>query len=378
MNDLKIGTLTFHNAANYGAVLQAYALPAALQKLGYDCEVIDYRHPFISKDTDIEWPCDLRKRYGWIKGNIKAINRWRLGWYCKNNRYVQYSLFVNRDLPKSKKIYHSPADIASENYDVILFGSDQIWNESLTNGLSPTYFGDFVSDSNKTVKIAYAASNGRDFIPTELRTKIEPWLKSFAALGIREKGLAEFIRNEYNLQTETVVDPVLLLDKKAWNGLEGKLPRNIYPGQYIFVYTFDEQPVYDFARKLAHRTGLQMVLLRWCGKNDRFNDMIQLSESSPAEFLALIHNAAYVCTSSFHGTAFSVVFEKEFYCYSPDILGSRTDNLLNLLEIEDHRIRDNTDAELRNLLDYEKISNKLEELRSSSVGFLRDSLERCK
>lgn len=103
MKLLKIGTLTFHNAANYGAVLQAYALPVALEKMGYDSEVIDYRHSIISRDTDIEWPHDLRSRYGWIKGTIKAINRWRLGCYCKNSRYVQYSLFVNRHLPKSKR-----------------------------------------------------------------------------------------------------------------------------------------------------------------------------------------------------------------------------------------------------------------------------------
>lgn len=375
MKLLKIGTLTFHNAANYGAVLQAYALPVALEKMGYDSEVIDYRHSIISRDTDIEWPHDLRSRYGWIKGTIKAINRWRLGCYCKNSRYVQYSLFVNRHLPKSKKVYRSSADIASENYDVILFGSDQIWNDSLTGGLSPVYFGDFASDSRKTIKIAYAASNGRDFIPTEWRNKVEPWLKDFRALGIREKGLAEFIQNEYNLKTETVIDPVLLLDKETWSGLECRLPRNIHSGRYIFVYTFDEQPVYDFARKLARRTGLQIVLLRWCGKNERFNDMIQLSESSPAEFLALIHNAAYVCTSSFHGTAFSVIFEKEFYCYSPNNFGSRTDNLLSLLGIEDHKIADNPEAEAENTLNYSEITHKLEELRFSSVQFLRDSLE---
>lgn len=237
------------------------------------------------------------------------------------------------------------------------------------------YFGDFASDSRKTIKIAYAASNGRDFIPTEWRNKVEPWLKDFRALGIREKGLAEFIQNEYNLKTETVIDPVLLLDKETWSGLECRLPRNIHSGRYIFVYTFDEQPVYDFARKLARRTGLQIVLLRWCGKNERFNDMIQLSESSPAEFLALIHNAAYVCTSSFHGTAFSVIFEKEFYCYSPNNFGSRTDNLLSLLGIEDHKIADNPEAEAENTLNYSEITHKLEELRFSSVQFLRDSLE---
>lgn len=375
---MKIGTLTFHNAANYGAVLQAYALPTAVRELGYDCEVIDYRHPFISKDTDIEWPCDLRKRYGWAKGNIKAINRWRLGWYNKNNRYVQYSLFIRKYLPKSKKAYRSSAELASSNYDVIIFGSDQIWNESLTNGLSSEYFGDFVSVSSKTAKIAYAASNGRDYIPDELRTKVEPWLKTFSALGIREKGLAEFIHREYSLQTETVIDPVLLLDKETWNGLECRLPNNIHPGQYIFVYTFDEQPVYNFARKLSQLTGLQIVLLRWCGKNERFNDMVQLSESSPAEFLSLIHNAAYVCTSSFHGTAFSVIFEKEFYCYSPNNFGSRTDNLMNLLGIQDHKIIDNPNAELRCPLDYKEITDKLVELRLSSIRFLQDALEHCK
>lgn len=373
---MRVGIMTFHSAANYGAMLQAYALSVAVSNLGYECEVIDYRNPYISKDTDIELPIDILKKYGIFKGTLKTVNRYRLGILNNKSRYIKYARFMRGKMPLSSTVYRTYDELSSMNYDVVVFGSDQIWNENLTGGISPAYLGVFRTNM-PFKKVSYAASNGRTYFPDNLKLTIKNALEDFVAVGLREKGLADYISTEFRINTSTVVDPVLLLTKDYWRKQESKLPAEARNKKYIFVYTFDEQPVYDYARKLSAKTKLPIVLLRWCGKNKRFNDMIQLSECGPDEFLALIDNAEYVCTSSFHGTAFSVIFEKEFFCYPAGELGSRINNLLEQLSIEDHKI--DTDATLLSAMpiDYKQVLSHLQEVRNDSLDFLRRSLKKC-
>ncbi len=361
---MKIGTLTFHSADNYGAMLQAYALPKAVEALGYECEIIDYRQSAITSGVEVEWPRRLIKQYGLLKGGIKATNRWRLGWFDKNRKDVKFNRFMEKRLPLSEKIYRSAEELQKLDYDAVLFGSDQIWNEKLTGGFAAEYFGQGIPSR----KIAYAASSGTDSVPEAAL----PLLKDFSALGIREQGLAETLQEE-GLNAQTVLDPVLLLTAQQWREVEAPLPKGLGKGNYIFVYTFDEQPVYDLARQISKEEHLPMVIVRWCGRHDRFNDMIQMPDCSPEEFLALLDNAAVVCTSSFHGTAFSVLFGKRFYCVTPKSFGSRTNSLLSRVGLLACRSEGGVPAQ--EAPDYAGATEKLAELRVESMEFLRNALE---
>ncbi|MBQ4600630.1 MAG: polysaccharide pyruvyl transferase family protein [Oscillospiraceae bacterium] len=361
---MKIGTLTFHSADNYGAALQAYALPKAVQELGFDCEIIDYRHMCITKGTEVEWPRALVKKYGPVKGCIKSVNRWRMGWFNKNRKDVKFNRFLEKKLPLSEKTYRTAAELEQARYDAVLFGSDQIWNEKLTGGFAPEYFGAGISGK----KIAYAASSGTDSVQEEAI----PLLSEFAALGIRERGLTQFLQKQ-GLSACNVVDPVLLLTKKQWRQIEAPLPKGLEKGKYIFVYTFDEQPVYDLARRLAKEENLPMVILRWCGRHDRFHDMIQYPNASPEEFLALVDNAAVVCTSSFHGTAFSVLFGKRFYCCTPAGFGSRTNSLLETVGLAACRV-ENGEVSCQ-AADHAAAQLRLAQLREQSLEFLKGAIE---
>lgn len=361
---MRIGTLTFHSTDNYGAMLQAYALPKAVEQLGHQCEVIDYRHPAITHGVEVQWPKDLVKQYGWIKGTAKSLNRWRLGWFSSSRKDVRFNRFMTKRLPLSLKVYRKWTELANLDYDAVLFGSDQIWNDKLTDGIAPAYFGKGIPGR----KIAYAASSGTDQIPEE----VLPLLKEFSALGIREIGLTQNLRAK-GLEAETVLDPVLLLTKQQWEQIEAPLPNGLQKGRYIFVYTFDEQPVYDLARKISKEEGLPIVIVRWCGAHKRFSDMLQLPNASPEEFLALIHHAAVVCTSSFHGTAFSVLFGKRFYCCTPTNFGSRTNSLLSRVGLLDCRVENGNYA--GRTPDYCKSSEKLAALREESLSFLKAAIE---
>lgn len=361
---MKIGTLTFHSADNYGAMLQAYALPRAVASLGYECEVIDYRQAAITSGVEVEWPRQLMKKYGWLKGSIKAVNRWRLGWFDKNRKDVKFNRFMEKQLPLSQKVYRSAEELQGIDYDAVLFGSDQIWNEKLTGGFAAEYFGQGISGR----KIAYAASSGTNDVP---KTAL-PLLKEFSVLGIREQGLTETLRKN-GLNAQTVLDPVLLLTRQQWREIEAPLPKGLEKGKYIFIYTFDEQPVYDLARQISKEENLPMVIVRWCGQHDRFNDMIQLPKCAPEEFITLVDNAAVVCTSSFHGTAFSVLFGKRFYCVTPKGFGSRTDSLLSQVGLLACRAEEGIPSQEKP--DYAAAAEKLAVLRNESMEYLKNALE---
>ena len=360
---MKIGILTFHSTDNYGAMLQAYALSVVVRAMGFDCEIIDYRHKAITHGVEVLWPKDLVQYNGLIKGSIKAVNRWRLGWFNRRNKDVKFNRFMNKRLPLSKKTYRTPEELCDAKYDAVLFGSDQIWNAELTRGFAPEYFGKGISSR----KIAYAASSGTDNIIREG----EVLLRNFSALGIREQGLTDTLRNK-GFEAYTVLDPVLLLTPEQWRKIEAPLPQGLEKGRYIFVYTFDEQPVYDLARKISEEEGLPIVIVRWCGKNERFNDMIQMPDCSPEEFLTLIDQAAVVCTSSFHGTAFSVLFEKRFYCCTPDNFGSRTNSLLSQVGLLGCRVEKSMST--GEMPDYRTATEQLSKLREQSLLFLKNAI----
>ena len=361
---MKVGTLTFHSTDNYGAVLQAYALPKAVEKLGHECQVIDYRHPAFTHGVEIEWPRSLIKKYGLLIGSIKSVNRWRLGWFSKKRKDVKFNLFIEKKLPLSPKTYRLPEELSEVDYDAVLFGSDQIWNQDYTGGIAKEYYGYGISGR----KIAYAGSSGTDCVPEETI----PLLKEFSSLGIREQSLTDMLVN-HGLKAKTVLDPVLLLTREQWMEVAAPLPKGLVPGKYILVYGFDEQPVYDMARTIAKKENLPMVIVRWCGYNKRFDDMIQLPQTGPEEFLSLVANAAAVCTSSFHGTAFSILFSRKLYCCMPYECSDRTISLLQQLGLMECLVHkgEYTDRQT----DYAVVQDKLELLREASVDFLKRAIE---
>ncbi len=360
---MKVGTLTFHSADNYGAMLQAYALPQAIQSFGHECRVIDYRSAAITQGVEVEWPKQLIRQHGLIRGGIKSLNRWYRGWYAPSRKDVKFNRFMEKKLPLSDVTFRCAEEIDVNDFDTVVFGSDQIWNTQITKN-DTVYFGHGI----RARKIAYAASSGTDRIPDGMMG----YVADFATLGIREKGLTATLR-EKGLDAVTVLDPVLLLTKDQWRDMEAPLPKGLTPGGYILIYTFDEWPVYELARKIAAEENLPMVIVRWCGRHERFNDMIQLPNVSPQEFVSLIDNAAVVCTSSFHGTAFSVLFEKRFYCCTPSNFGSRTNSLLEQVGLLDCRVEN---GELKcKQPDYSVAGEKLSVLRQKSMEFLKNAIE---
>lgn len=365
MNNKRVGILTFHMAHNYGAMLQAYALRVQVEKLGYISEVIDYRLEYIDQWSRIENYNFLIERFGIIIGNLKFIKRLLKFYYNPKNKDMKYHKFMINDMGISKKCYRDKKELVKTDYDYYVCGSDQIWNESLTGGLEDVYFCNFVKDN--AIKIAYAASNGRNEIPKELYSEIEKLIKNFDFIGIRENGLAKFLNKEYKVNAVNVLDPSLLLKSGEWEKI---IVRPKFD-KYLLIYAFDEdQLIYDYATRISKERNLKIVLLN---PQKMIDGMINVRDTTgPKEFLGLIKYADVICTVSFHGVAFSLIFNKEYYCFPHKKYGCRTSSLHNLLGFS----RDifSINDELESSIDYETINKKLEIEREKSINFLRRAL----
>ncbi len=370
----KIGTITFHIAHNYGAMLQAYALPEAVKNMGYNCEVIDYRFPYIYKWGEVDYLKELKYKFGIVGGTLRYIKRLLLGYYNPHLKKNKFNRFRDKVISHSKEIYFSKYELVNLNYDAILFGSDQIWNENLTDGVASEFFGDFHC-LEKTKKIAYAASNGTDCFSDETKQLYYDLLKDFYAIGVREENLAHSLNCD-GINAVTVLDPTLLLKKSEWDNMKKKSYKDvpIPKEEYLLIYAFDEDDwVYEFAKKMAQKNNLKIVVIAYSDKEITKNFTV-FTECGPGDFVNLISKAKIVVTTSFHGTVFSIIYHKDFYCIPHKLYHSRTDSLLECLNLSQRNIKSSDAIDSVEKINWTVVDNILEEKRIESLNFLKSTL----
>lgn len=311
---MKIGILTFHAAHNYGAVLQAYGLQEFLKSRGHAVEVVDYRPDYLTRPYQVIPRWRVNKKHGVF------ANALRLGYYCARiltaailrapmrvRRARGFENFISGALNLSRERFKEGGRVPAENYDALVFGSDQIWSPNHTDGGDPVFLGDFPVPSG-TLKIAYAASAGAASATLGENPIFANALKNFDALSVREENLAESLRPRTEKEIETVLDPTLLAERDVWEKL-ARTPRAM-PKKYVLVYQVMFNPEADrIAAELAAQIGAEVVSV-WAGYASRGN---MRKTETPAEFVGWFKNAACVVSTSFHGTAFSLIFEKPFY-----------------------------------------------------------------
>lgn len=368
---IRIGTLTFHMAHNYGAMLQAYALPTVVKKLGFQCEVIDYRFPYIDGWSRIERLDDLVAKHGRAGGMLRYAKRILTGYYWKDNMHIKFDHFERKIMPHSKRVYRDKADLDHMPYDVILFGSDQIWNSAITNGVTEEYIGGFPCFPG-TRKVAYAASCGMSDFQPESKMIYDKYLEGFTAIGVREENFQKSLLSR-GFDVKCVLDPTLLLTKEDWKKI---IPdNNKYQNKkYLLLYAFEEdEKLYDCVREYAKERNLDIVAIAY-QKKDAMHGMEVMTNCGPIEFLSLFLNAEHIITTSFHGTVFSIIFHKEFHCIPHPKFRERTDSLLTMLALKDHNI--NVLSRLEDVeTNWEKVDTLLGHRRKESLEFLKHAIE---
>ena len=320
---MKIGTITFHGSHNYGSVLQAYALQKFTVELfrehGAPCdyEIINYRSRTQKSIYELPRPDSMK---GLVKWGMSLPYRKGL-----HTQYQRFESFINDRLQLSEE-FNDAGKLGNRvlRYDVLMAGSDQIWN---IRSLDFSYAYLFEGCDNK--KISYAASLGPLPINWEKydKERYGRLIDGFDTLSVRERQSARLLQiPAVNRKPEVLVDPTLLMSVSEWR----KIQSNMDPGRYILFYCLEPKNVHlKMAKQLSELTGLKVVITGYRNKWDYINTFEKKYEAGPEDFLSLIDHAAVILTSSFHGTAFSLIYEKPFYV----IDGMRDGRIRDLLAL---------------------------------------------
>lgn len=365
---MKIGILTFHCAQNYGALMQTYGLQEYLKSKGHEVEVIDYRPEYLLalyRTFRWHWRHDLS-----VKQNLFFLLRDILVSPIRMKRKRGFTRFI------AKHINLCPMDVTSRGtaFDAFVFGSDQIWNPRITNGFDDIYFGRFPAADGK-LTVAYAASVGKvEHVEPDEQVFISR-LTSFSVLSVREKSLADFIDKRMSgRHVEVVIDPVLLAGRSVFEKI-ASAEEAAKDYLLVFQLSYDDASLATrrIAKAIAEEKKLKVIELVSFRESIRNNRQL-LTTAPPEQFITIFMNASYVVTTSYHGTVFSILFEKDFTVV--DTANSeRMVNLLSALSLEKRMASDEKDV-VSGKIDYTKANKRLENLRAHSRFFLRDVLDK--
>lgn len=369
---MKAGIVTFNSAHNYGAVLQVYAMQEYLKSLGIDVDVINYR----PKEIDNVYKLyNVRRKDPRIIRGIKKVKkiakvnlfeRWRL------EKRKNFEDFIKNVLHTTKP-YKTLKDIQQDflQYDILIAGSDQIWNTDLTKGFKPAYFLEF---GNKDARrISYAASLGSDSIDEKYVLFYKRYLENFDFISVREEAMKGLLKDLTDKPITRVIDPTLLLDKKVYDNLKQDTK---YKGQdYIYVhYIGNDEKTYEIADQLSRKLGLPVLHNRQKGLFE--NELDCLFHERPEQYISVIENAKYIVTNSFHTTVFALIYEKDFITIPHATRPARMQNLLEIAGLSNHLIEDvRIMPDLDTLkIDYKDVKKRLLEERKGSIEFLNNAI----
>ncbi|MGI6498825.1 MAG: polysaccharide pyruvyl transferase family protein [Oscillospiraceae bacterium] len=365
------GLITFHFANHYGAQLQAYATRYAVEQLGARCEVIDYRLPHTTQTNHLYQKGRSPKTL--LTNGHTLLHRRAL-----SRRQERFAAFVAEQMQCGPRRYESieALEAAPPVYDLYIAGSDQIWSPSIfANGrFDPAFFLTFAKEGRK---ISYASSFGGAPVPESMEDELEGYLQSFDAVSAREDQAKEMLEKVIEQEVPTVLDPTLLLTGEAWGAAAAAPGIN---GPYILCYFIsDYSAMLPYLRAIQEETGYPIVQLAGMRRRAPGAKKVVL-DAGPKEFLGLFQNAAYVVTNSFHGTVFSLQFEKPFFtAVSPKEQKhpekSRIYHLLDLVGQTNRIIGLPHTAPTDEKMEYGPIQGRLEGEREKSLAFLRSNLE---
>jgi hypothetical protein len=368
---MKIGILTYHRSHNYGALLQAYALQTYLRKLGHQIEIIDYWPDYHAAEYQLIPHFKARS----LKGKVKSILSLAIGYSRTIKRRKLYKQFIHEQFTiPHKPRYKCKEDMKEIAYDAVVYGSDQIWRRSdypLFKGFSEVYFGAYPLKVKR--KISYAPSMGVIDVKEEDKPNLRQMLSNFDAISVREEALKKLIDDVTGNQVPLVLDPVFLLEKEEWSQLS---PHPITTNQekYIFFYHLAaSEEAISLTNRLEQHYGYKVIEIRGRVEPLLFGDRY-LQAASPTDFISLIKNAEIVVSTSFHGVAFSLLFEKQFYALGMKNNSGRVQSLLDNVGIEHRLLSDTNQINFEDKIEYDKVNVKITTLKNQSKNYLNDAL----
>lgn len=376
----KIGIVTLHGYSNYGNRLQNYATQETLKKLGYYVESIKVESgtPPTRKKSGIKSISKYMHNIDriWSIGSYEKIGKmaYRLMHRQKIRRLNEVRTdaikrFSERYISESKISIqeNEPSYTIGDKFDYFITGSDQVWNPGCISR-SSTFFLDF-APMNK--RISFAPSFGVSEIPPELRERYIKGLSGLSGLSVREYEGAQIIKQLIGKDAEILVDPTLLLTKEEWLSVSKiNLTKRTETGGYILTYFLGD--VSKETRRKMYNIGKEndLEIINLLDIND------PAYVSSPSDFLQYINSAKLVCTDSFHGSVFSMLFETPFIVFnrSGTSIYSRIETLLSKFGLQSRKCENIVENKQIFEVDFSGINLILEQEREKSFRYLQRML----
>lgn len=325
---MKICTITSHDAYNYGASLQAYALMSYLQQQGYDVSIIDYKPEYTTRRYNYMWvnPESGFHKY-WMTRAVYRILKFIQRQFTLKRKKA-FDKFTHEYLNLTRK-YESNDELKQDPplADAYIVGSDQVWNSFYDAGKDPAFYLDFAPA--ESLRISYAASFSITSLPIESKLFARENLQKLNSIAVREEH-ALAILNDLGLEGTWVLDPTFLLPVELWKKM---LVPFFKKEPYLLIYDFEGNKLLKkFAIHLAQQKGIKIYAindtypLTYADKN--------FGKAGPKEFITLIYHCDYFISNSFHGSVFSILFNKRFFIFPRNRhkVNSRMESLLKMFE----------------------------------------------
>lgn len=375
--NMKIAIMTWHHYHNYGTALQVTALSEYLKSEGHSVDIIDY-HPGRTEKTiyDYSIPATIKRFFKKFASKNNYENRDEC--YNSESREKKFNAFLNINSFTCNCDNLADLEQLNVKYDAFVCGSDQIWSP---NNLDPHYYLDFVKDKGK--KIAYAPSIGMMTISNKyIADEMKKLILDFDALSVREDQGAKIIYKLTNKKAKVVLDPTFLIEKKKWQKLCEVNVENTEPA-YLLAYMLGiNEKHWSEIYRVANQKGLAVKVIPVFKKDLTRQGCVE--GIGPKEFVNLVSNASYICTDSFHGMVFSLIFEKNFTIFERFNKGnevnqnSRVYNIIKLTKLKERLVKYNGSIKNTENIDYAKVNAILEANRKISKKFLQNAVNNIK
>lgn len=366
--------VTFHTPINFGAVLQATALSNYLNSIfGLDVYVINFRSRALTRVYPII-------RFQKSLGGIKAFLIDSLNIFNELSKRKRFGLFVKRYM-KLTKTYRSFHELDKDNLscDYLVTGSDQVFRPTRSFEERAVFYLAF--SSSCLCKFSYAGSFGGVDISNNDVPLIKQYLSSFNYISVREQSGVDCLKN-IGIGSTLVLDPVFLFSKEEWQPFEKSNNFPSFKKDYILYYALiDDEKYHHYVHCISKILNLPVVVVGPV-KRLPFKVLRYFKACGPSEFLSLIKHSSLVLTSSFHGVAFSLIYQKQFLSLEEDdVLRNRVENLLKSIGVDYLSFKDYLQLckeKRNNYIDYELINKRLKKLIDNSKAFLERCIDREK
>lgn len=358
---------TIIDSHNYGTVLQAVATKDALAEYGIPV-FVDYRR---KGWTNKAW---LQNYMGGPGNAAVNLARFAASVPARTRSSCIFRSFVEENLAlcDSARFLNGGEFESDACYCV---GSDQTWNALYNDGIDPVFFLENVPTDCK--KISYAASFGRPDIEEAEREPTARLLGRFSAVSVRESSSVAILDSLGVRGGVALKDPVLMCRSALWQELVSDVP--VARAGYVLVYMLNpNERMCEYARSLAVKRGIEAKIVTFKPFKPAPKGLRGVCLPTPREWVALFRDASYVITDSFHGTCFSLLFEKPMTVFNPPRFSVRLADVLSDFGLSDRLVADDAAAdEIRiqdDAIDWAAVRAAKERFSAEGKAFLDASL----